>query len=129
MPEYTPDQFARILLTAAARTPQEASRVVGRGGQNVKDGAQRNVLRTAPVHNAGAHKTITYDDPTVDGDVVSTDIGYDRSRGRAAALGNLLEYGGGGDHSPPHHDLRLALEAEEPRFVDAVADMAERIID
>jgi hypothetical protein len=31
-------------------------------------------------------------------------------------LGNLLEFGGGGDHSPPHRDLGRALDAEEPRF-------------
>lgn len=124
---YTPDEFAAVLLGAGGRAAKATEKVVKRGAQNVKMGAQANVRRTAPVHNAGAAGAITYDDPSV-GVVIASEIGYDKGR-RGGPLGNLLEYGGGGDHSPPHHDLRLAAEAEEPKFLSALGDVVEQAIE
>lgn len=126
MPIYTPDEFANILMGAAAKTPKETADVVRKGATNVKAGARRNVLQTAPVHNAGAHRFISAD---VDGPglLVTAEIGYDRVSG--GKLGNLLEYGGGGDHSPPHLDLARALDGEVPWFLDALGDMGEQVIE
>lgn len=126
-PGLSAEEFAKELIKAVRKVPGRTSKVVGKGAQNVKNGARRNVKQTAPVHNAGAHKAITYDDPTLVGLVVETEVGYDKSR-RGGALGNLLEYGGGGDHSPPHRDLSRALDSEEDSFAEALADMGESIL-
>lgn len=135
MPEYTPEQFAAILLSAAAKTPREAVGIVRKGSVNVERDAKRNVRQTAPVHNAHAANTITFD-VAAQGPAVVGEIGYDkelfRSPGKKTGpggIGNLLEFGGGGDHSPPHHDLSRALAVEEPKFLQAIADMGERVIE
>lgn len=127
MPEYTPAQFAAALMGAAARSPRETVQVVRKGAGNVKDGAQRNVLATAPVHNAHANRAITYD-VAAEGVLVVAEIGYDKTI-NGGAIGNLLEFGGGGDHSPPHRDLGRALDVEESRFENALGDMGERLLD
>jgi hypothetical protein len=123
----SPDKLAADLLKAATGVPVMARTVVKRGAQNIKDEARESVLRTAPVHNAGAHNAITYDEPAVVGARVESEIGYDRSI-RGAALGNLLEFGGGGDHSPPHRDLGRATDAEEARFESALSTMAGKLL-
>jgi hypothetical protein len=58
---------------------------------------------------------------------VDAEIGYDKNT-KPGRLGNLLEYGGGGDHSPPHRDLGRALDAEEPRFTEALAALVEKLL-
>lgn len=135
MPEYTPEQFAALLVKAAAVAPREAVQVVRKGSANVKRDARASVLRTAPVHHAHAAATINFDVEAV-GVVIEGDIGYDKEANKRAGkktgpggIGNLLEFGGGGDHSPPHRDLSRALEAEEPRFIKAVEDLGERLLD
>lgn len=127
MPEYTPDEFAALLMRAAAKAPREAVDVVRRGAANVKRDARRNVQQTAPVHNAHAYLDINFD-VEVHGVTVEAEIGYDQGPGKAGNLGNLLEYGGGGDHSPPHRDLGRALDVEAPRFIEAIGDMGERLL-
>lgn len=122
----TPETLAADLLRAAAGAIVGTRAVVQKGALNIKTQAKANVLRSAPVHNAHAHNAITYD-TTIRPTAVEAEIGYDKSR-RGGALGNLLEYGGGGDHSPPHRDLGRAADAEEPRFLDALGQMAERLL-
>lgn len=126
MPEYTLDQFAAFLEAAAGRAPRETEKVVRKGADRVKIGARNNVRQTAPVHNAGAQKYITYD-VTARGVVVDAEVGYEKRGG--GNLGNLLEYGGGGDHSPPHLDLSRAVDDEEPRLGEALLDMGEELLD
>jgi hypothetical protein len=125
--EYTPAEFADILLGAAADAVKETEQVVSKGSLNIKNDARRNVQMTAPVHNAHAQYDINYD-IDVHGATVTGDIGYDSGPGKAGNLGNLLEFGGGGDHSPPHRDLGRALDDEEPRFEQALADMTDRLL-
>lgn len=124
---YTPDEFAVVLMGAAVEAAQETAKVVSKGALNVKNDARRNVLMTAPVQNAHAYKDISYDLDS-QGATISAEIGYETGPGKAGNLGNLLEFGGKGDHSPPHHDLRFALEAEEPGFVRALEDVVEQAI-
>ncbi len=126
MPTYSPDEFAAHLVAAAPKAAREAAKVVKRGSLNVKNEAQRNVQATAPVHHAHAHKAIGYDVDAADLTITGV-IGYDKDK-RGGPLGNLLEFGGGGDHSPPHRDLARALEVEEPRFAEALADVGEQAI-
>lgn len=123
----TPETLAAAMLKAAAAVVPGAAAVVKRGAQNIKDEGRANVLKSAPVHNAGAYKAITYDDPTITRTSISSEIGYDKNI-REGRLGNLLEYGGGGDHSPPHRDIGRATDNEEKRFGDALEAMVERLL-
>ncbi len=124
----TPETMAAALLAAGAKAVAGTSAVVEKAALNIKTDAKANVLKSAPTHNAGAHKTITYDRPHLVGARIESEVGYDRDAGRAAALGNLLEYGGGGDRSPAHRDIGRAVDVEEPRFENALAAMAERLL-
>lgn len=126
MTTYTPDEFAAVLMDAPIQAVREIAKVVNKGALNVKDAARASVQRTAPVHNAHAYTAINYD-VEASGQTITAEIGYDKSQ-NSGRIGNLLEFGGGGDHSPPHHDLRRAMEAEEPRFVDAIGDAGEKAI-
>jgi hypothetical protein len=126
VPTYTPDEFAALLADAPVHAVREVAKVVQKGSLNVKNDARRNVQASAPIHNAHAYTAIGYD-VEASGATVAGEIGYDKDI-RAGRLGNLLEFGGGGDHSPPHHDLRRALEAEEPRFVQSIADAGEQAL-
>jgi hypothetical protein len=123
----TPEQFAASLLAAGRGAQKGAEAVVKRGANNIKNEARRNVQQSAPVHQAGAHKAITYDDPSASLFRVESEIGYDKDIS-GGSLGNLLEYGGGGDRSPAHRDLGRALDAEEPRFEDALTAMALKLL-
>jgi hypothetical protein len=119
----TPEQFAAELLKGAAAATAVTTAVVAKGALNIKNDARANVKRTAPVHSGGAENTINYDVEASGASIVA-EIGYDRSmrigKGYPGKLGNLLEYGGGGDHSPPHRDLGRALDDEEPKFEAAL---------
>lgn len=123
---YTPEQFAAHLMEVVARAPRETVDVVRKGATQVKADARRNVKQTAPLHNAHAFTAINFD-VEAHGVLIDAEIGYDK--GGPGNLGNLLEFGGGGDHSPPHRDLGRAIDAEEPKFIDALGDMGERLLD
>jgi hypothetical protein len=128
MPTYSPDEFADVLLRAATRTvPRETQKVVRRGLLNVKKDARRNSIASSGRSAALAPRTIGYDEVHADGLTIWGAVEY--LGGGQAKLGVLLEFGGGRDHSPPHHDLRRALDAEEPRFVHALADTGEQAIE
>jgi hypothetical protein len=112
----TPEQFAASLLSAAAEAPVRAVAVVKRGANNIKTEAPgERRQQSAPVHNAHAQYAITYDEPSIVGGLVQSEIGYDKDI-TGGSLGNLLEYGGAGDRSPAHRDLGRAPDAERPRF-------------
>lgn len=118
----TPETLAAALVKAAIAAPVAAKAVVSKGSLNVKNDAKKNVLETAPVRNAGAHRAITYEVIARKTSILGV-IGYDKDK-PGGALGNILEYGGGGDASPPHRDLGRALDEEEPRFLNALGDVA-----
>lgn len=122
MPAVSPQQFAAQLLASAAEVASGARGVLGKGALNVKTEAQRNVQQSAPVHNAHAAYAIDYD---VDG--LAAEIGYNKDK-PGGPIGNLLEYGGKGDRSPAHRDLGRALDAEAPRFEDALRAMALKLL-
>lgn len=128
MVALTPDQFAAELEITALRAPVEGAKVVKKAAQNIKDEGRANFLASAPVHNARAQNTINYDEPAIRGARVESQVGFDRDVDKAANIAWLTEYGGGGDHSPPHMDINRAADSEEPRFEDAVATMARRLL-
>jgi hypothetical protein len=106
----------------------EARGVIQKGALNIKNDARKNVAESAPTRNAHAQYAITYE-THMGGATLSprAEIGYDKDK-PGGALGNLLEFGGGKDHSPPHRDLGRALEAEEPRFEAAISTIASRLL-
>jgi hypothetical protein len=124
--EQTPDEFARSLQAVAGRVAKEVRDVVAKGANNIKRDARENVGRSAPIHNAHAQYAITYDDPTANGSVISSEIGYDKEL-RGGSLGNLLEYGS--RNNSPHRDLGRAFDAETPRFEQHLADIAMRLLE
>lgn len=123
----TPEQFAAELLATAVEVLPQSARVVKKAAQNVKTAAKENVQRSAPTNHAHAHNAITYDEPTITPLGVSSEVGYDKDK-RGGALGNLLEYGGGGDKSPAHRDIGRAADDEESRFAAAMLHMAGRLL-
>lgn len=123
----TPKQFAAELFEKAAYTPRGLVDVVDESAERVVTMAKANVRRTAPIHNAGAYKGIDHEVNEAGSDVWA-EVGYNYQKYRPARLGNLLEFGGGGDHSPPHWDLALALSAEADRFEHEIADYGEALL-
>jgi len=106
-------------LAGAARHVQVgASRVVAKGAQNIKDDAAQRVsgLRHAPALPAALSYDVKWG-----GGAVEAEIGFDKGRPQGA-LGNLIEYGSA--NNPPHAPLGKALEAEAPRFAQAIDELA-----
>ena len=122
----TPESLAADMLKAATEAVVATRTVVQVGAFNIKRDAKANVLKSAPIHHANAASAITYD-TDIGKTSVDAEIGYDKDRA-PGRIGNLLEYGGGGDHSPPHRDLGRALDAEEPRFAEALAALVEKLL-
>lgn len=127
-PEETLSQFSNDLVEVAAEVNRGLKDVVAEVAERVVDVAKANVRRTAPIHNAGAWKGIDYTVYDQDGDIWG-EVGYNPKLYRPAHLGNLLEFGGGGDPSPPHWDLKLALNAETRNFEDKVGDYGEVLLE
>ncbi len=124
----TPQTLAAALLASNTKAVAETRAIVQKGAQNIKTEGRNNALRSAPTRHARAPYAITYDTEVLrDGTTVDAEIGYDKKL-PGGALGNLLEFGGGKDYSPPHRDLARALEAEEPRFEQAISTMASRLL-
>lgn len=118
----TPSTLAADMLRAAAGAAVGARAVVAKGALNVKKGAQENVAKSAPVHNAHAGSAISYD---LDTSGLGAEIGYDKDK-RGGALGNLLEYGS--RKNAPHRDLGRALDDEEKRFEAAMDALVGKLL-
>jgi hypothetical protein len=122
----TPETLAAALLASSAKAIAGTRAIVQKGAANIKTGARTNAIASAPTRHAGAPYAITYD-TTIKATTIVAEIGYDKDK-PGGALGNLLEFGGGKDHSPPHRDLARALESEEPRFVTQMDLMAGKLL-
>lgn len=127
-PVETLSQFANDLIGIAEAIPRGLKDVVEDNCSRVVELAQINVKRTAPIHNAGAWKGIDYQVYDESGDVWG-EVGYNAKAYKPAHLGNLLEFGGGGDHSPAHHDLAHALRDNTNKYADDVGDFGEIMIE
>lgn len=125
--EVSVEQFARELYEKSGVSVARLQTVCDRSGNAVVEQAKRNVKKTAPIHNAGAWRYIDAETHVRGGEIV-VQVGYNTAH-RPARLGNLLEFGNGGDPSPPHWDLARALEKEEERFYDKIGDMAEGLLE
>lgn len=130
-PVQTPHEFAVSLMKVVEETPRGVEDVVEDSCKRVVIGAKANILRTAPVHNAGAYKGLDYE-VNNDGRDIWGEVGYNPKKNRAAYLGNLLEFGGpgiNGDPSPAHYDLANALRAEMRTFENELGDFGEAALE
>lgn len=116
-------RLAVALETAAKVAPEETRKVIARGALNVKRDAQRRI--SGHPHLPHYPASITYDtELTPTG--ASAQVGPDKRRPQGP-LGNILEYGS--PSRPPIPHLGPALQAEEPRLVKALEDLAARLVD
>lgn len=85
----------------------------------VKKGAQEKVGQRR--HFRQAARSITFDVFGRRGEVVS-EIGYEKGRGGAAHLGNLIEFGSPGSPNAlaPGYELRRSLHENEDDFVRGI---------
>jgi hypothetical protein len=102
---------------------EETRKVVKRGANNIKKDAKERWSNLA--HAPALPRAISYD-VTVSGSTISAEIGPDKEK-RQGALGNLLEYGSVNNVARPA--LGPALDAEEPRFLKALEDMAAGLLE
>lgn len=114
------EALAAELALAGARLTAGLTAVVSKGALNIKTDWRTNAsgLKHAPLYP----NSISYDLASTPGRI-SAEIGPDKSRPQGA-LGNLIEFGS--SKNPPHLDGARALAAEEPRFVEACAEAAEK---
>jgi hypothetical protein len=123
----TPETLAADMLKAAAEAVAATRTVVQVGAFNVKRDAKANVYKSAPIHNAHAAEAITYD----------TKIGARRRSTRRSVTTRTASFGPDRQPAgvrrrwrpqPPHRDLGRALDAEEPRFTEALAALVEKLL-
>ncbi|SFO59740.1 hypothetical protein [Amycolatopsis rubida] len=114
------DQLARDLEAIPEKTLPKFRKVVEKGAVNIKNGMRRD----AQGHPTFAHfpRSITYD--TKD-DGLAAEIGPDKALIQGA-LGNIVYFGT--SKNAPVLDINGPLRKEEPRFADAIADVAEDIL-
>jgi hypothetical protein len=106
-------------LDAAGGIAAKDSRaVVSKGLLNIKKDSARRV--TGLAHAPAYPRSITYD-VTQAAACAWGEVGPDKDR-RQGALGNILEYGT--VKNPPRPHMGPAGDAEEPRFVRAMQDLA-----
>jgi len=115
--------LARTLEQAAAGAEAAVSGVVRRGALNVKNDWRANATVTAGRHARLYPGSISYDVHAIPGGAEAI-IGPDKDRPQGP-LGNLLEYGS--VNNAPHNDGGRALDAEEPRMVDAIEAVASQL--
>lgn len=111
------DEWQQVLREAREKAPKETRKVVVKGAQNIKADWRKGWegFRHAP----SLPTAVGYDVGKA-AEVVKAEIGPDK-RKRQGALGNLLEFGS--VNNPPHPAGALALEAEAPRFTEALEQM------
>lgn len=108
----------RDLEQAAKFAPGKARKVIKKGAQNIKSGAQQRVsgLKHAPAYP----RSITYDThDTPSGGWA--EIGPDKVK-RQGALGNLIEFGSVKNQPRPH--LGPEADLEEPRTARELEQLA-----
>ena len=118
--------FASSLVNAAPIAEKEATAVVHKGANNIKN--QMNGALASSTHFRGIAGSVNYDmrsGGAFGGGFIEAEIGPDHARG--GALANVAFFGtsrGGGTVEDP----QMALDAEAPRFEKALADLAEKAI-
>lgn len=120
--------FEAELSAAATDIVGKTLPVVKKGATNIK--AQMRSEMSSRRHFRQIAPTISYDitgGSAAGGDYIEAEIGPSSEPGSRGNLANIAYFGGahGGGGSVP--DPRGALDTEVPRFLDALADLAEDI--
>jgi hypothetical protein len=117
------DGLVKAFVRVQAAAVPAVDGVVAKGALNIKTDAAR---RASGIAHAPAYpRSIGYDlfhTPWTS----QAKIGPDKDK-RQGALGNILEYGTVKNAPVPH--LNPALDAEEPRFVKALGDVASGLLE
>lgn len=115
-------ELVAALEKAESKSLDETKAVVEKGALNIKkDWAQRwSGHPHAPALSAAVNYDVRWGLGTI-----NAEIGPDKSR-RQGALGNIYEFGT--PNNAPVPGGLPALEAEEPRFLKALEDMAEGLL-
>lgn len=116
-------RFAAELERSAGVSPAEARRVVQKGALNIKNDARRRI--SGHPHLPAYPYAITYDTKETPGGSEAS-IGPDKDK-RQGPLGNVLEYGSPGRPPIPH--MIPAAETEQPKFEQAMQDLAVRLLE
>lgn len=116
------DELSGALRAAAEQAPEETRKVVEKGAVEIKKEWRRRW--TGLAHAPAVGRAVTYD-VTASGSTVSAEIGPDKAK-RQGALGNLIEFGS--INNAPRPGGLPALEAERPRFEDAMGVLAVTLI-
>lgn len=117
------NELVAALTKAESRSVEAVRAVVERGAVNVKKDwrARWGGIGHAPALPAA----VTYDVSFGFG-TVSAEVGPDKGK-RQGALGNIIEFGT--SKNAPIPGGLPALEAEQPKFERALADLGERLLD
>jgi hypothetical protein len=120
--------FAELLADISraadeAIVTSEARKVVVKGVINIQKDWRKRWSGLA--HAPAIPRAITTD-VTTTGTTIVGEVGPDKDK-RQGALGNLLEYGS--VKNAPIPGGAPALEAEEPRYIKALEDLAGRLIE
>lgn len=116
------DAWIADLRRADEELPDKTERVVGRGLFNIK--RDWKARWTGYAHIPHLPNAINYD-VTRHGDDIGGEVGVDKTK-RQGPLGNLIEFGS--ENNAPIPGGLPAIAAEEPKFVDALADMLEKLL-
>jgi hypothetical protein len=120
------DGLAADLAHAVEQIVAEEKKVVARGSLNIKRD-WRDGWNHLGTHLPKLGYTVGYD-VDVRGTTITGTTGPDKKKGQGA-LGNIIEFADGSIRSAPHPAGAHALDAEEPRFVDAVLDAAAKLLE
>lgn len=120
-------ELVRDLEVAQDTVVDQTVRIVGQGANNIKKQAAQ-IVRGVSRRGYLPHypRSIDYDEPTVSGAIVRTEIGPTREK-LQGGLGRLIEFGSRNNAPIPH--LSPALDAEEPRFARAMEDLGVRLLE
>ena len=121
------DELERDLELFAERGQKTFRGVVKRGAQNIKDDwrLRWEGIQHHPTHIPHLPRGVGYDIDEATGRWLA-DIGV-HPRNRQAFIAHIIEFGS--RNNPPHPAGQDSLDAEEPRFVNAVLDAAVSLLD
>jgi hypothetical protein len=111
---------------AAEQIVDEEKKVVSKGSLNIKRD-WRDGWNGLGRHLPKLGYTVGYD-VDVEGTTITGTTGPDKDKGQGP-LGNIIEFADGSIRSAPHPAGAHALDAEEPRFVEAVLDAAAKLLE
>lgn len=109
-------------IAASSETAKAIERATSKGALNIKTDWKK--AWSGHPHIPALPRAVTYD-LTGGSTEASAEIGPDKARAQGP-LGNIIEFGDG-ENAPIPGGLP-ALAAEEPRYVKAIADLAEEAL-